>query len=1074
MAGDTRDDVADQHRELAWELPYLPPPASLPLPVYDRSCTAEQEVFKAQIGETIRDATSWMSSPAPDTTHESGGDFVIQDPVCIPKCQFLGNGHGGKQWQEYELCLDHDTHSNGFTQWFFFAVRNAVPCTVAFHIINLRKKKSLHSVGLQPHVMSMNHGRSWSPLVCTDVSYIQGQKKAAGEYYYTLSFSYCFRGPEDVVFFSFFTPYTFSTLRQFVTQVERHPIHGKHIFREELCKSIAGAPVPVLWLSKNVSAVSGRSSQPGRLDARTELSSLEKAKKKPTIVVIARQHPGETVGSWMCQGLLRFLLGSTFEADQLLEQFCFRVVPMVNIDGVLYGNSRCTLAGVDPNRHWTDPNPILHPVVHSLKAYLRTLCSETSVRLFLDLHGHALKPGAFFYGCGASDIQQALLPRIASLGTRDICFPSSRFKFAKAHSKTARAVVFRHFGISASYTIEASFMGSVIPETAYDASATCFTCFRVETIGSAVGRAMAVFLGIRSPLKDETNIGKHAVCKKEDEKQGGNTDVVDLLLNPQVYPAIGVFSGEEEKCCPWLMFDEFRKMTAEAVLADMMACGSSMRELLNHEEGAGSDSNPSDDNKEEDEGSSSRRARDRVKGGATTPRGKARRSAGTRKGSGGSPLGPERDRLRATNCRQALVAKASRRTRASPLPPEQVPRARPPVPAQVAGSPSARSPSAVAEALIDSQQLCEPALRQWADLSDGGGESSAVSQGVASRSDSPLSAPKSPLKTRKDAEAIGILTKPFANSAEAKQGREAINAVISAARSNLAPHEGTDAKLSSDGEDPGEDSSGWPSSGMCLRRCLSAVSSVGRGEGDPATPASSDARPIAENPTWFTANDAGPVVPGPEVVTLDLGIQPRESVRPPQPAHCNNGVSGAASCSINSSMNISNRPTPSRTDSKRSCSPASPHFQQPHSSTKRGHDPAKSQENRRQWRGASHSLKLSGLALPKTEQSSLNIPSSWKRMGSSQPRNHGQQGASPAGSPLSVSARHGSHWPQVARESEQSKRAASSRPSSRQRSRVNDESAVIHVHGPDSGLPRVVGDQLSSRGPRRYLRTLGD
>ncbi len=34
----------------------------------------------------------------------------------------------------------------------------------------------------------------------------------------------------------------------------------------------------------------------------------------------------------------------------------------VNADGVVYGNSRCTLAGIDPNRVWHDPNPILHPV----------------------------------------------------------------------------------------------------------------------------------------------------------------------------------------------------------------------------------------------------------------------------------------------------------------------------------------------------------------------------------------------------------------------------------------------------------------------------------------------------------------------------------------------------------------------------------------------------------------------------------------------------------------------------------------------------------------------------------------
>ena len=46
---------------------------------------------------------------------------------------------------------------------------------------------------------------------------------------------------------------------------------------------------------------------------------------------------------------------------------------MVNVDGVILGNSRCTLAGVDPNRQWHDPSPILPPVIYSIKEYVRFL-----------------------------------------------------------------------------------------------------------------------------------------------------------------------------------------------------------------------------------------------------------------------------------------------------------------------------------------------------------------------------------------------------------------------------------------------------------------------------------------------------------------------------------------------------------------------------------------------------------------------------------------------------------------------------------------------------------------------------
>ncbi len=40
---------------------------------------------------------------------------------------------------------------------------------------------------------------------------------------------------------------------------------------------------------------------------------------------------------------------------------------MLNVDGVIIGNSRSSLIGLDLNRRWTDPNPVIHPEVYFLK-----------------------------------------------------------------------------------------------------------------------------------------------------------------------------------------------------------------------------------------------------------------------------------------------------------------------------------------------------------------------------------------------------------------------------------------------------------------------------------------------------------------------------------------------------------------------------------------------------------------------------------------------------------------------------------------------------------------------------------
>ena len=49
-------------------------------------------------------------------------------------------------------------------------------------------------------------------------------------------------------------------------------------------------------------------------------------------------------------GVLDFLTSSSPEADCLRNKYVFKVVPMLNPDGVINGNYRCSLVGADLNR----------------------------------------------------------------------------------------------------------------------------------------------------------------------------------------------------------------------------------------------------------------------------------------------------------------------------------------------------------------------------------------------------------------------------------------------------------------------------------------------------------------------------------------------------------------------------------------------------------------------------------------------------------------------------------------------------------------------------------------------------
>lgn len=70
------------------------------------------------------------------------------------------------------------------------------------------------------------------------------------------------------------------------------------------------------------------------------------SKLEAVVLVVGRQHPGEPVGSWMTEGLIREVVESNVSASKIL----WVVVPMLNVDGVVLGNNRTGLIGYDLNR----------------------------------------------------------------------------------------------------------------------------------------------------------------------------------------------------------------------------------------------------------------------------------------------------------------------------------------------------------------------------------------------------------------------------------------------------------------------------------------------------------------------------------------------------------------------------------------------------------------------------------------------------------------------------------------------------------------------------------------------------
>jgi murein tripeptide amidase MpaA len=115
--------------------------------------------------------------------------------------------------------------------------------------------------------------------------------------------------------------------------------------------------------------------------------------------MIARSHPGETVSSWITKGFLEFIVSNDPVANSLRDRFIFKIIPMINPDGVIHGNYRCSLSGRDLNRRWKKPDRNLYPEVYFAKKLICDIGNRRCVDLVMDLHGHSRRKKMFMYGC---------------------------------------------------------------------------------------------------------------------------------------------------------------------------------------------------------------------------------------------------------------------------------------------------------------------------------------------------------------------------------------------------------------------------------------------------------------------------------------------------------------------------------------------------------------------------------------------------------------------------------------------------------------------------------------------------
>ncbi|CAD8064302.1 unnamed protein product [Paramecium sonneborni] len=349
------------------------------------------------------------------------------------------NIHGCCQEEKgvLNVLLSSDTNTQGCTQWFYFGVKIHNQGKLKIRILNNRRQNTLFK--------DCNH-----VYVYDDDKWTVGQTKEMYYYrtninhpfyhhedagiaqlqqnfsLYTLEFTYEFKQTEKIVFFALTRPYPIKKLQRFIDQC---PLQ-----RKSVCITTLGLPI---WQLKT-----------------------PKQNGQQIVVILARQHPSETAGSFICQEILRILC----KGHACMKKYRFIIYPMLNPDGVFLGNSRCNFNGIDLNRKWDNPKQKTEPEVHYV---IKSIQKYTNIAFMLDLHGHSKKFNQFLYGClhGKSVSEYMKIRQFGKILAqhneifqfkRDCSYGVSPDRFG-----TARVALWKRLNITNSMTIETSIYGQM-------------------------------------------------------------------------------------------------------------------------------------------------------------------------------------------------------------------------------------------------------------------------------------------------------------------------------------------------------------------------------------------------------------------------------------------------------------------------------------------------------------------------------------------------------------------------------------------------------------------------------------
>jgi hypothetical protein len=232
---------------------------------------------------------------------------------------------------EYILLLNTDINTYSHIQWFYFKVSNMkANIEYTFNIINCEKQSSLYNEGQRPVMFStkeslLNDKPFWKRVGYSIAyyrnHYVEDNSITSimnGKTYYTITFKIKFSHENDVCYLAYNYPYTYTYLNSNIHfWLNCHNSSNVYFKHQTLCTSLAGNEIPLLTI--------------------TSSKNPQNRSVPHYVFMIGRVHPSESNSSWIIKGCIDFLLSDKISAQKLLERYVFKIIPMINPDGVING-----------------------------------------------------------------------------------------------------------------------------------------------------------------------------------------------------------------------------------------------------------------------------------------------------------------------------------------------------------------------------------------------------------------------------------------------------------------------------------------------------------------------------------------------------------------------------------------------------------------------------------------------------------------------------------------------------------------------------------------------------------------